>query len=112
MTISFLPPTPRCSACAEVLVGEEQGYCADCRTKPVHEGFTRLQLSEAFDRVKNPTNWKMPISGMIPASDRDVTRAAIIFYAGCVPVFETPRHKGFAGQLIVTAVGYYSAVGA
>ena len=36
------------------------GYCVTCRTKVVYDGYTRAQLSEAFDQVKDLTNWKSP----------------------------------------------------
>jgi hypothetical protein len=75
--------------------------------------YSRKELKAAFERIENPTNWKLPIRGvMIPEADRDITNEAVIFFAGCVPTFRKPSRRGFEGQLIVDAVGYYAAVGA
>jgi hypothetical protein len=74
--------------------------------------YSKEELHAAFSRVQNSSNWKMPVHAMIPATDEDVTREAVIFYAGCVPTFRKPTKGGFEGQLIVSAVGYYNAVGA
>lgn len=70
--------------------------------------YSRAELHAAFGRVQDPTNWKNPISAMIPAGHEDITREAVIFFAGCVPVFTNAG----GGNLFCRAVGYYAAVGA
>lgn len=104
----------RCKGC-----GEEKevtvGYCDTCGTQPVFVAFgtryTRMALSEAFDWVKDQTNWKNPIDctlrGVTTAVDRQLIAAAITFYAGCTATF-----TGTKQGLRVQAVGYYRAVGA
>jgi hypothetical protein len=91
-------------------------YCDTCARVPVHAGYTRAQLSEAFDRVKDRENWKMPIdksvAGTLSAADQSMIAAAVVFYAGCVPSFRV--EGGLCGAYFtrVTAAGYYAAVGA
>lgn len=78
--------------------------------------FTIRELHAAFDRVKNPENWKYPINAEITtaseeeASRREIVaiREAVAFMAGCLPEI---RHLGNF-RFRVTAVGYYNAVGA
>lgn len=70
--------------------------------------YSRAELKAAFERVQDPTNWKNPISALIPAHHQDVTREAVIFFAGCVPKFTNAG----GNNLRVAAVGYYAAVGA
>lgn len=66
-------------------------------------------MDKAFDRVKNPDNWKMPIDTVISLTEdeKKFLEEAIIFYTGSVPVF-IPRTNGIYR---VIAEGYYLAVG-
>lgn len=78
-------------------------------TAIVYDGYTREELSAAFDLVKNRAGWKLPVNVLLPPdADRKLITAAVIFFAGCVPEFITEP----GGDLTVTAVGYYAAVGA
>lgn len=74
----------------------------------VHRGFTRDQLSRAFDLVCDPDDWKAEIHTLVPVEDRDVTVAAIEFYTGTgveigpenqghVEVYSTGYRRGPAG---------------
>ena len=76
--------------------------------------YSRAELREAFEAVQNETNWKMPIDAAIPEYMEDVTREAVIFFAGCKPTFTVvnPKAKRSARRLNCKAVGYYVAVGA
>jgi len=76
--------------------------------------YSRADLREAFEAVEDPSNWKMPIDAAIPAWAEDITREAVIFFAGCVPTFEeiNPKARRSVRRLRVRAVGYYAAVGA
>jgi len=71
--------------------------------------FNYAQLEAAFSAVANKENWKYAIDAEIEASEKEVTREAVIHFAGCVPAFAE-----IAGttKVRVTAVGYYAAVGA
>ena len=76
---------------------------------------TRGQLDEAFKRVQNPENWKMPISTSVDVNDweKALLHEAIIFFTGSVPTWigrtgaTLPRCR-----YTVKAAGYYAAVGA
>lgn len=77
--------------------------------KPVHDGYTYKQLNEAFDRVKDPKNWKNPIKKKFPSltqAEQDLINSAVIYFAGCGCEFVPIR-----GGIAVTAIGYYMAVG-
>lgn len=71
------------------------------------QGWTRGELSEAFDKVKNQENWKEPINARIPRVDYPMVGQAIIFFTGSVPKFVF--HADYT--VSVTADGYYQAVG-
>lgn len=70
--------------------------------------YTREQLHEAFTKVENKSNWKLPIDAVIQEDEIDITTEAIIYFAGCKPTFELINGGRFRCQ----AVGYYEAVGA
>ena len=76
----------------------------------VFRGYAKGELKDAFARVQNVDHWKNSISavpGNLSLSDREIISAAIVFYAGCEPVFST---EGRSTRVV--AVGYYAAVGA
>ena len=72
-------------------------------------GYGVEALQAAFDAVKNPEHWKLPIDATIAEGDRAVTEAAIIFFTGSQPRFLPDHHNG---HIRVTAAGYYAAIGA
>ena len=43
--------------------------------------------------VEDPSNWKMPINAAIPEYMRDAVEQAVIFFAGCRPVFTPVNPK-------------------
>ena len=67
-------------------------------------GFTQDQLARAFDRVRNPRDWKGPIRAVIPAADRQAVQKAVIWFTATVPKFSSVPGK--ADWLAVTAPGY------
>lgn len=72
-------------------------------------------LSNAFDRVKDETNWKKAINATLWATVPEINliRESIIFYAGCIPYrIEVLSHDGEKLLVNIKAVGYYKAVGA
>ncbi|MEO8139954.1 MAG: hypothetical protein ABI742_09920 [Gemmatimonadota bacterium] len=67
-------------------------------------GFSHAQLVKAFERVRNPRDWKGPIFSEIPEAERRVVQKAVFWFTGTVPVFApAPRD---IHRLMVTAVGY------
>ena len=67
-------------------------------------GFTQERLARAFDRVRNPRDWKGPIRAIIPADDRRAVQEAVMWFTGTLPVFR--RVPGETAWLAVTAPGY------
>jgi hypothetical protein len=72
---------------------------------PVHStGYRLEQLAAAFDRVRNPRDWKAPIRSVIPAEERHVVEKAVLWFTETVPAFEPA--PGETGLLVVMAPGY------
>ena len=68
-------------------------------------------LHKAFDRVKNPENWKYPISKIIPPTDEedlDIITQSIIYFTGSVP---TIYHLASQEGIHISAKGYYLTIG-
>jgi hypothetical protein len=62
------------------------------------------RLVRAFDRVRDPRDWKGPIQAVIPSKERRVVQRAVIIFTESWPIFHPiPGHKD---QLVVTAPGY------
>jgi hypothetical protein len=79
-------------------------------TKPTFNGHTEKALHEAFDKVKNRSNWKMPISRRVKRDENLFLIAdAVIFFTGSVPEW---IEEGRADKIRIVASGYYAAVGA
>ena len=62
------------------------------------------QLMEAFERVRDPRNWRGPIRAMIPAVDRLLVEKAVRWYAEVEARFEDVPGDG--QWLMVLAPGY------
>lgn len=73
------------------------------------QNYSRDELLQAFNKVCNKDNWKLPIDAMIERSEEEIIREAVIYFTGCEPSFQ---HVPGSGKSRVTAVGYYNAVGA
>lgn len=76
---------------------------------------TRGELSTAFDRIADRSNWKNPIDRVLDLNDAELFAIieAVRFFAGCVPTFTiVPGGKLPKCRYRVRAVGYYAAVGA
>jgi hypothetical protein len=75
-------------------------------------GYTEVQLAASFNIVAPKPNWKMPISTSLPGDSPQVAldqlAFAITFYTGSVASFTKLPN----GKILITAPGYYSAVGA
>jgi len=74
--------------------------------------YSRADLKWAFELVENKKNWKMPISTRVEltAKEVDMVKHAVVFFAGCQPTFRPVAGKPC--MFLVTAPGYYKAVGA
>jgi hypothetical protein len=67
-------------------------------------GYRHEQLAAAFDRVRNPRDWKAPIQAVIPAAERPVVEKAVLWFTDTVPVFMAAA--GATDRLVVRAPGY------
>ena len=67
-------------------------------------GYRFEQLAAAFDRVRNPRDWKAPIRSVIPAGDRDVVEKAVLWFTAAAPAFHAA--PGETDRLVITAPGY------
>lgn len=67
-------------------------------------GYTLAQLAQAFDRVRNPRDWKAPVLAVIPATERPAVEHAIRWFTNTMPMFEPAA--GQDDRLVVTAPGY------
>lgn len=73
--------------------------------------FSQKQLSDAFDLVKDKSNWKMPINKVIEADDktqRRIVEAVQHFCGSMCEIYPTKK----SGHVRVVAAGYYACVGA
>lgn len=77
-------------------------------------GYGRTRLTEVFDLVKDPENWKMPVDGFVPEGQATVREieCAVIFFTGSVPDIYPCEASGGRQGYAVLAAGYYEAVGA
>ena len=67
--------------------------------------YTVEQLSEIFDAVSDPDDWKAPIAAWIPASTYDAVGAAVEFYTGTwIRVAGGPELG--TGRILIEAEGY------
>tara|TARA_Y100000310_G_C20549394_1_gene747263 strand:+ start:202 stop:441 length:240 start_codon:yes stop_codon:yes gene_type:complete len=71
--------------------------------------FSQAQLSEAFDRVQDPSDWRNAIDAFVTVDWLKVTEEAIIHFTGTVPT--VTRIPGADNQLYMTryrlqSVGY------
>jgi hypothetical protein len=71
-------------------------------------GYRLEQLAAAFDRVRDPRDWKAPIRAVISPSERHVVEKAVLWFTDTVPAFEAI--PGETPRLVVTAPGYRHGV--
>ena len=76
----------------------------------VIEGYSRGELSKAFDNIKNKENWKMPINAVIHREDYRICSLAVEFFCGSF--LSRQSICGCPDEILVHSEGYYSAVGA
>lgn len=67
-------------------------------------GYRLEQLAGAFDRVRNPRDWKAPVRATIPASSQAVVRQAVLWFTETAATFDAI--PGESDLLLVQAPGY------
>lgn len=72
------------------------------------QGYTRKQLSDAFDKIADPSNWKMPILKLIHKDEFDISNEACIFFTGS-PLNDAGIDENDC--MLVSAAGYYNTIG-
>jgi hypothetical protein len=65
-------------------------------------GYTYQQLARAFDRVRDPRDWRRPVRAEIPAEMEEVVARAVVWFTATAPAFAATER----GQLLATAPGY------
>jgi len=63
----------------------------------------KAQLEPVFDRVRNPEDWKAPISAICEHHEMEIVRRAIVYFTATEPTFTERAGTRF---LNVTASGY------
>jgi len=83
----------------EQIVGEAFG-------QPISRG----QFQEAFKKVHNSKNWKLPINAIVPLNviEVEIMKQAIPFFVGSEPKVS---YVG-GGKYRIEAAGYYVSIGA
>jgi len=67
-------------------------------------GYPMEQLASAFDRVRDPHDWKAPIRAVIPVVERPIVEKAVRWFTETEPRFE--EVPGETGRVLVVAAGY------
>lgn len=68
--------------------------------------YTQGQLTEAFDRVKDPEYWKNPIDAVVTEDQKNVTVAAVVYFTATVPDVY-PIDLGQVNKIFrIKAIGY------
>ena len=72
------------------------------------QGYTRKQLSDAFDTIADPSNWKLPITAIVKLDELDLYNEACIFFTGDPLTVEYIQ----GNRAAVSSPGYYETIGA
>jgi predicted heme/steroid binding protein len=75
----------------------------DMSTTGMYKGFTHQALSDAFDRLSDPADWKAPIDAWVPGELVLVAVCAIEFYTSTSPIITLDTDTM---QYRLTAPGY------
>ena len=57
--------------------------------KKVYGEYTQNQLTDAFNTVCDPDDWRNPIDAKISVEAKDITLAAVVFFVGEATVEES-----------------------
>ena len=71
------------------------------------QGYTRKQLSDAFDTIADPSNWKLPVTGIIKLDEVDLYNEACLFFTGGGLTVEYIQ----GDRAAVSGAGYYEIIG-
>ena len=76
----------------------------------VYRGYTLKQLDQAFELVRHPDHWKLPIEYVIVVEDLDLVDAAVGYFTGeGVAVTDVYRSEiDDKWKCLVSARGYYA----
>lgn len=88
------------------------GSAVEVTILSVETAHTREELSAAFDLVKSKEHWKYPILAYVELdADQALIAEAVAYFTGSEAHFRTAQTE--AGEkLLVTADGYFVAIGA
>lgn len=64
--------------------------------------YSQEQLQEAFDKVADPDDWKLPIVAEVALEDLNITVEAIYNFTATTPHIDTDRR----GNWFVLSIGY------
>lgn len=67
-------------------------------------GYPLEQLASAFDRVRDPRDWKAPIRAVIPVAERPIVEQAVRWFTETEPRFEAVPDQ--TDRVLVVAPGY------
>ncbi len=74
----------------------------DNMTPVCPEGFTQMQLHEAFAMIEDKKHWKNPINTVVADHFLPIARAACMFYT-VTDLDSTPDSEG---RVRITSIGY------
>ena len=77
------------------------------KPRPKRPEYTDEELSTAFDKVKNRSDWKGPINRWIKEEDLLITEEAVVHYTGSTVHIVDEKD----GKVKIHADGYHRAVG-
>jgi len=74
----------------------------------IYDGYTKEELSSAFDSVKDASDWRSPIRADVPSSKIDVVVAAIRYYTATDPEVSPSVAFGrtWPDRFNISSVGY------
>ncbi len=75
--------------------------------EPVFHGFTLTELDDAFDRIKNQLDWKLPIEVEIEKNEVNLMEAAVAFHVGHWPIVDL---KPDGSKPVLSSAGYHMLV--
>ncbi len=74
------------------------------KTEPIFRGFTEEELTTVFNKIKDPEDWKAPITCKCHHGQVAVVLAAIAFFHA--DAAEVVGHEPVTGWVIVKGNGY------
>ena len=75
--------------------------------EPVFHGFTLTEIDNAFDKIKNEIDWKLPIEVEVEKDEVNLIEAAIAFHVGYWPIVNIPPD---GSKPTISSAGYHMLV--